>query len=288
MRSIGTHLIFAAGLSAVIAAWPAGASTPFFFSTGDPDGKIATETGQIFAGGINTETADDFVLDHPALLQSATFVGLFPTTAPLTDISQVEIEFYNVFPKDSGPPSGHVPTRVNSPADSEIAAATRDSAAGTLSFGAGVLNPVFTASNSVVFGIHPFPGQFTGGEGPVTGQELLITVDFTTPILLKKGHYFFRPAVNNVDEQFLWLSAPRPILPPGTPFLPDLQTWIRNDDLAPDWLRIGTDITGQGPFNAAFSLTGLTVPEPGTWSMMLTGFAGLGALCRSRRRTHPA
>ena len=28
--------------------------------------------------------------------------------------------------------------------------------------------------------------------------------------------------------------------------------------LAPDWLRIGTDITGQGPFNAAFSLSGET------------------------------
>src|SRR4030095_322803 len=57
---------------------------------------------------------------------------------------------------------------------------------------------------------------------------------------------------------FLWLSAPRPIVAPGTPFLPDLQSWIRNDALAPDWLRIGTDITGQGPFNAAFSLSGET------------------------------
>ena len=38
----------------------------------------------------------------------------------------------------------------------------------------------------------------------------------------------------------------------------DLQSWIRNDALAPDWLRIGTDITGQGPFNAAFSLSGET------------------------------
>jgi hypothetical protein len=60
---------------------------------------------------------------------------------------------------------------------------------------------------------------------------------------------------------FLWLSAPKPIVAPGTPFAPgaaDLQSWIRNDALAPDWLRIGTDITGQGPFNAAFSLSGET------------------------------
>jgi len=62
--------------------------------------------------------------------------------------------------------------------------------------------------------------------------------------------------VNNGD--FLWLSAPRPIIAPGTPFVGDLQSWIRNDALAPDWLRVGSDITGQGPFNAAFSLSGET------------------------------
>ena len=42
---------------------------------------------------------------------------------------------------------------------------------------------------------------------------------------------------------FLWLSAPKPIVPPGTPFTPDLQSWMRDDPgLAPDWLRIGQDI----------------------------------------------
>ena len=44
---------------------------------------------------------------------------------------------------------------------------------------------------------------------------------------------------------FLYLSAPRPIVAPGTPFAGDLQAWIRNSDLAPDWLRIGTDIIGR-------------------------------------------
>src|SRR4029077_3569095 len=58
------------------------------------------------------------------------------------------------------------------------------------------------------------------------------------------------------DGNFLWLSAPKPIVAPGTPFAADLQSWIRNANLAPDWLRIGTDITGQGPFNASFSLMG--------------------------------
>jgi hypothetical protein len=89
--------------------------------------------------------------------------------------------------------------------------------------------------------------------------------------------------VSDADGNFFWLSAPKPIVSPGTPFPPgstDLQSWTRDDispnNLAPDWLRVGTDITGQGPFNAAFSLSGSTVPEPSTWAMMLLGFAGLG------------
>ena len=54
-------------------------------------------------------------------------------------------------------------------------------------------------------------------------------------------------------------------MPPGTPFPPgftDLRSWARDQFLGPDWLRIGTDIVGQGAFNAAFVLNGVTVPSP--------------------------
>ena len=53
------------------------------------------------------------------------------------------------------------------------------------------------------------------------------------------------PRYSYPSGDFYWLSAPRPIVPPGTPFpagFTDLQEWIRNEDLAPDWLRVGTDI----------------------------------------------
>src|SRR5260221_9984660 len=86
----------------------------------------------------------------------------------------------------------------------------------------------------------------------------MIVVPPPPQIPFPADHYFFRPEVELSSGDFLWLSAPKPIVAPGTPFAPDLQSWIRNDDLAPDWLRIGTDITGQGPFNAAFSLSGET------------------------------
>jgi hypothetical protein len=135
------------------------------------------------------------------------------------------------------------------------------------------------AANSVINGINAKPNQFTGGEGPVTGQEVQFNVLFTTPIILPADHYFFRPEVGLSSGDFLWLSAPKPITS-GTPFLPDLQTWICNDGpgaLAPDWSRIGTDITHQGPFNASFSLAGGVVPEPSSVLLLATGIAGLAA-----------
>ena len=121
-------------------------------------------------------------------------------------------------------------TRANSPSDNNFAAA--DGALGQLTFTTTVLNPSFHAFNSVVNGINPHPNQFTGGEGPVTGQEVQFNVHFNTPFSLDANdHIFFRPEVDlgNAGD-FLWLSAPKPIsLPPGTPFANDLQTWTRTD-----------------------------------------------------------
>jgi hypothetical protein len=95
---------------------------------------------------------------------------------------------------------------------------------------------------------------------------------------LPADHYFFVPQVQVNNGEFFWLSAPKPIVSPGTPFLPDLQAWTRNEPLQPDWLRVGSDIVGPDPatapsFNAAFSLTGAPVPEPG--SLALAACAGV-------------
>ncbi len=118
-------------------------------------------------------------------------------------------------------------------------------------------------------------------------------MSFTTPFTLPADHYFFVPQVQLSNGDFLWLSAARPIVPPGTPFPPgstDLQEWIRNDNLAPDWLRVGTDIVGGTPapqFNAAFSLSGQTVPEPASLSLLALGAGTVFAL-RARRRHYRA
>ena len=262
---------------------------PFFFSTGNPDGKIATATRPASAGKFEIESADDFVLTNRTVINSATFTGLLPLGSSLSDIGEVRVEIYRVFPalsdvgRTSGPPvfsTPEVPTRVNSPSDVELD--DRDTASGNLTFTTGLITSTFMASNSVQpGGIHPQPGQTTGGNGPVTGQEVQFNVKFSTPFDLPADHYFFVPQVEVTTPtgNFLWLSAPRPIVPPGTPFpagFTDLQSWTRDQFLDPDWLRVGQDIVGGNPFptfNAAFSLTGVIVPEPSTLTLL-----GLGSL----------
>jgi len=278
-----TTSALALSLFTTITCLPSAADS-FFFSTGNPDGKIATLSRPASPGKLETETADDFVLNQATTINQATFTGMLPTGASLTSVTDVEIELYHVFPKDSAnPPDGRVMTRVNSPSDNQFAAF--DSAAGALKYTTTLLNRSFSVANTVVNGINAAPNQFTGGEGAATGEEVRFSIDFTPSFTLPADHYFFRPEVELSDGNFLWLSAPRPIVAPGTPFTGDLQSWIRNINLNPDWERIGTDITGQGPFNAAFSLTGETVPEPATYGL-LGGALSLLAIFRSRLRSN--
>jgi hypothetical protein len=264
--------IAALTFAAAVMPLPA-AADPFVFSTGNPDGLMATATRPSSPGKFEIETGDDFALTQQTLLTGAAFTGLIPLGASTSDIKNVVVEIYAVFPansdvgRTSGSPTfstSQVPTRVNSPSDVEID--DRNSSGGSLKFTSIVLQSTFTAANSVQpGGIHPLPNIFTGGNGPVTGQETQITVSFTTPFDLLAGQYFFVPQVELSNGDFLWLSAPRPIVPPGTPFPPgftDLQSWTRDQMLEPDWLRVGTDITHQGPFNATFVLNGVTVPGP--------------------------
>src|SRR4029453_6024886 len=255
-------------------------AAPFLFSTGAPDSRIATATRPETAGKFEIESADDFIAASPVELTGATFTGLLTNDATLSDIGQVRIEIYRVFPNDStDPPPGNVPTRANSPAD--VAFAERDSVTGDLLSVATVLSSQFTASNSVQpGGIHPIPNFNTNGDGAVTGTEVLFTVSFDS-LSLPADHYFFIPQVEVDGGEFLWLSAPRPITQ-GTPFAPDLQSWTRDQALDPDWLRVGADIVGgEQAFNASFSLIGQTVPEPSSAVLLLLSMAAV-AWGRSR------
>lgn len=279
------HLPFLFLLGGGLFASGSATALPFFFSTGNPDGRMATVSRPDSPGKMETESADDFVLGSTTSITSASFTGLI-TNAGTATIGEVRVEIYRVFPADSNiARTPAVPTRVNSPSDVEFT--DRDTATGNLNFSVTTLSASFTANNSVQNGINKIPNQRTGGEGSVTGQEARFDITFTTPILLPADHYFFVPQVQVDGGEFYWLSAPRPIVPPGTPFPPssaDLQSWIRNQSLDPDWLRVGTDIIGGTPaptFNAVFSLDGTTVPEPSTLALLGGGFV---LLPRFRKR----
>src|SRR5262249_32668399 len=136
-----------------IGAWlatPAWAAT-FFFSTGNVDGQLGALSRPASPGKIETETADDFVLSQTTAITRATITGLIAAGTPLPNISEVEVELYHIFPQDSAnPPSGNVPSRMNSPSDVEIASATRDANLRTLAFSASLLSGTFSVHNTVV------------------------------------------------------------------------------------------------------------------------------------------
>jgi hypothetical protein len=283
MRNVFACVTFL-GLGAIFVA-PASAAVIYNNLTPNNQMAIASRPA---GTGAEIEAADDFLLGSQATINSASFVGLLvPGTGGTPSVSEIVVEIYRVFPKDSNTVrTPNVPTRVNSPSD--VAVLDRDSAAGELTFGTSVLSPTFTALNSVQpGGIHPSPVQTTGGNGALTGQEVQFNITFTTPFDLAADHYFFVPQVLLTNGgQFYWLSASRPISGAGTtPFAPDLQAWTRDANLDPDWLRVGTDIVGGATpptFNAAFSLNGNAVPEPSSIVLLVTALTIIGVRrCRA-------
>jgi len=300
-RRIG--LACAIGVGGMVLAAGKASAVPFVFNSGDPDGRMGMASRPGNASQIEIEAADDFLLPSDTQITGGTFTGLLTGGATVADVSQVVVEIYRVFPLDSNTVrTPNVPTRNNSPSD--VAFDSRDSLTGMI-VTSNVLSAQFNTLNSVLNGINKSPNQTTGGEGPVSGSEVRFSFTFNSALNLPAGHYFFVPQVlidtNQIvasevvtlaaplGSQFYWLSSPKPITGPGTtPFLPDLQAWIRNDNIDPDWLRVGTDIVGgttPPTFNASFSLDGqvAAIPLPPAVWTGLSGFAAVVAGAGARR-----
>ncbi len=189
-------------------------ASPIHFQTNEPDGRMAMASHPPSASLAENESADDFILNTTTRISHAQFTGLLANSAMLGSVSQVVVEIYRVFPLDSiDPPSGGVPTRINSPSDNAFT--FRDSAGepAGLHYLMSVLNSgnPFTASNSVRDTLEPA----ARGDGQITGTEVSFDVVFDQPIVLPPGHYFFVPQVAvTTGDDFYWLSTARPITPP--------------------------------------------------------------------------
>jgi hypothetical protein len=123
MSMFHARLAISVAVIGLLPAAAAAAETPFSFSTGDPDGKMATAARPDTGGKFEIESADDFILDAMTAITGASFTGLLAGTS-LSSIGDARVEIYRVFPKDSGigrtsgPPTfstPQAPTRVNSP-----------------------------------------------------------------------------------------------------------------------------------------------------------------------------
>src|SRR5512138_948297 len=79
-------------------------ATPYFFSTGNPDGLMGMASRPGVGGKIEIEAADDFLLAAQTRITGATFTGILQGTNPsgaTPTIDQVIVEIYRVFPNDS-------------------------------------------------------------------------------------------------------------------------------------------------------------------------------------------
>ena len=75
MRSI-RHLVAVSIMALVLTGALAASADPFFFTTGEPDSRMATASRPESHRKIEIESADDFIIASETRLDRASFTGL--------------------------------------------------------------------------------------------------------------------------------------------------------------------------------------------------------------------
>ena len=197
------------------------------------NGMAAASHPPLSGSGVENEAADDFVLGGGALVSEIKFIGLL-TSGSLISLGRTWSFTASSRTTARSPPDGRVPTRTNSPSD---VAFDERGASDFSSVTVTTLAPSFTATNSVNNGIHPSPGQTTGGEGPVTGTSCFRR--HSRLAVLPSSRSLLLRAAGRRDRRQLFLAlsrAPVPF-PPGT-------TIFRRGSATTTSIRTGCDRDG--------------------------------------------
>ena len=112
----------------------------------------------------------------------------------------------------------------------------------------------------------------TGSKNRSQQEVYLFTLDIDPVVLTANTTYFFSIASHGsaADSQFIWEKSS---LTNGALSFHGGNGWQPGQE-ATAFSLIGNVNVSQGP----------GVPEPGAWALMITGFAGAGAVLRRRRR----
>ena len=166
----------------------------FNFSTGGPTNAMASASRPNSAGKTEIESADDFVTTATQTsITSATFTGLLSGVVTTPTVQNVIVEIYRVFTEQL-----YCPAVGQCRHEGELAIRRGFRLARRLSrkpqlyygdLGSHFYSFEFCSSRAAST---PKPGQTTGGDGSITGQEVLFTVNFTTPINLPPDHLLLR------------------------------------------------------------------------------------------------
>ena len=144
----------------------------FFFATRSPNDQMGALSRRASPGKVETETADDFLLQDTTVITDATIAGLLPAGTPLDNIKDVEVEistFSLWTPRSLS--QGRCPCE-QILLDVEIGTATRARSSGTLEISTRVLNGSFMVANTVANGITvKTSGAGTHTTTPVEIQE---------------------------------------------------------------------------------------------------------------------
>lgn len=148
----------------------------------------------------------------------------------------------------------------------------------TWNIGSGTPSPVLSLSGLIEGRTSPGPCCYSG---PFPVPDISFSIaDFTSFTLEQGGFLGYHLIVTGGSQSVSLGSEPGPFTNPTT-LVPFDVNFVTTPSDYGSWTLDG--VTQTAPFTHLVRVTVLSVPEPTTWALMLTGFFGLGAALRRRR-----